>query len=65
MRPVKTIPGMGERGKRRMMEEVNSTMIYFKNFCKCHNVPQYNNNMIIITTTIIKDAPHWAGGSHL
>jgi hypothetical protein len=21
------------------MEEVNSTMMYYKNFCKCHNVP--------------------------
>jgi hypothetical protein len=27
-----------------MMEGVNSTMIYCKNFCTCHNVPQYNNN---------------------
>jgi hypothetical protein len=26
------------------MEGVNSTMIYCKNFCKCH---QYNNNMTI------------------
>jgi hypothetical protein len=26
-----------------MMEVVNSILIYFKNFCKCHNVPQYNN----------------------
>jgi hypothetical protein len=24
---------------------VNSTMIYCKNFCRCHSVPQYNNNM--------------------
>jgi hypothetical protein len=30
-----------------MMEGVNSTMIYGKNFCKCHMYPQYNNNMII------------------
>jgi hypothetical protein len=22
-----------------MMEGVNSTIIYYKNFCKCHNVP--------------------------
>jgi predicted adenine nucleotide alpha hydrolase (AANH) superfamily ATPase len=28
----------GRGGSKRMMEEVNSTMIYFKNFCKCHNV---------------------------
>jgi hypothetical protein len=27
-----------------MMEGVNLTMIYCKNFCKCQNVPQYNNN---------------------
>jgi hypothetical protein len=29
-----------------MMEGVNSTMIYCKNFCKCHNVPWYKNNII-------------------
>jgi hypothetical protein len=46
MRRVETIPGMGGR-QRRMMEEVNSAMMYYKNFCKCHNVPQYNNNMKI------------------
>jgi hypothetical protein len=27
-----------------MMEGMNSTTIYSKNFCKCHNVPQSNNN---------------------
>jgi hypothetical protein len=27
-----------------MMEGVNATMIYYKNFCKCHVVPLYNNN---------------------
>jgi hypothetical protein len=45
MRYVKTIPGMGEGDIRRMMEGVNSTLVYGKNFCKCHNVPpiqQYN-----------------------
>jgi hypothetical protein len=29
-----------------MVEGVNSSMIYLiycKNFCKCHNVPQHNN----------------------
>jgi hypothetical protein len=34
MRPVETIPGMGEG--------VNSSIVYLiycKNFCKCHNVP--------------------------
>jgi hypothetical protein len=28
MRPVETIPGMGEEEKRRMVEGVNSSMIY-------------------------------------
>jgi hypothetical protein len=23
---------------------MSSTMIYFKNFCKCHNEPQHNSN---------------------
>jgi hypothetical protein len=37
MRPVETIPGIGWGG-------INSTMIHYKNFCKCHNVPPANNN---------------------
>jgi hypothetical protein len=36
IRPVETIPGMGEG---RLMERVNSSMIYCKNFCECHIVP--------------------------
>jgi hypothetical protein len=32
---LETIPGMGARGKKRMMEGVNSTMMYCKNFGKC------------------------------
>jgi hypothetical protein len=50
VRHVETILGMGQRGKRRMMEGVNSVMIYLiycKNFCKCHNVPHQNNKKII------------------
>jgi hypothetical protein len=44
MRPVETIPGMGgkKEGLRRMVEGVNSSMIYLiycKNLCKCHNIP--------------------------
>jgi hypothetical protein len=27
-----------------MVEGVNSTVIYCKNFCECHNVPPTNNN---------------------
>jgi hypothetical protein len=44
MRPVKTVPGMGE-GCNKWDDGggwVNSTMIYLiycKNFCECHNVP--------------------------
>jgi hypothetical protein len=43
MRPVETIPGKGGGEKwRRIVEGVNSNviyLIYYKNFCKCHNVP--------------------------
>jgi hypothetical protein len=41
MRPVETIPGIGEGEVKE-----NDGGGYCKNFCKCHNVPQYNNNMI-------------------
>jgi hypothetical protein len=39
MRPVETIPGMGRGGIKANDGEVNSTMIYCKNFCKSHSVP--------------------------
>jgi hypothetical protein len=42
VRPVETIPGMGEEDKRELMEGMNSTVMYCKNFCKCDNVPQHN-----------------------
>jgi predicted adenine nucleotide alpha hydrolase (AANH) superfamily ATPase len=46
--PVEPITGMEGWGeKRRMMEEVNSNMIYLiycKNFCGCHNVLHPTNN---------------------
>jgi hypothetical protein len=41
MKLVENVPGMGEGGWRRMMEGVNSSMIYLiycKNFCKYHNL---------------------------
>jgi hypothetical protein len=38
MKPVETIPGMGWRTKEND-GVVNSTMIFYKNFYKCHNVP--------------------------
>jgi hypothetical protein len=38
MRPVETVPGMGV-GIKENDGGVNSTMIYCKTFCKCHNVP--------------------------
>jgi hypothetical protein len=28
-------------------DRVNLTKIYCKHFCKCHNVPQYKNNIIL------------------
>jgi hypothetical protein len=34
-----TIPGMERRKIKKNDEGVNSTMIYCKNFCKCHNLP--------------------------
>jgi hypothetical protein len=41
----------GGRGKkRRMMEGVNSNiiyLIYYKNFCKCHNVPPPSTTKIL------------------
>jgi hypothetical protein len=39
MRHIETISRMEGDGIRRIMEQVNSTMIYCKNFCKCHNIP--------------------------
>jgi hypothetical protein len=36
---VKTIPEMGGGRIKENGEGVNSSMIYCKNFCKCHNVP--------------------------
>jgi hypothetical protein len=44
MRPVETVPGMGEENDRG----VNSSVRYGKNFGKCHSVPPaqqlYGNN---------------------
>jgi hypothetical protein len=52
MRPLETIPGIGGVGMKEnnggvcvcVCVCVNSTMIHCKNFGKCQNVPQYNNN---------------------
>jgi hypothetical protein len=38
IRPVETIPGMGGGGIKENDGGMNSTMIYFKNFYKYHNV---------------------------
>jgi hypothetical protein len=46
MVPVEPTPGIGGGGYRRMLEGVNSSMIYLmhcKNLCKCHNVPPLHN----------------------
>jgi hypothetical protein len=37
MRQVETVPGKG-RGIKENDGEVNSTMLYCKYFCKCHNI---------------------------
>jgi hypothetical protein len=46
MIPTEIIPGieLGERGREQkgMMKGVNSSMIYCKNFCGCHNVPPHS-----------------------
>jgi hypothetical protein len=38
MRPGETVPGMG-KGIKENGGGGNSTMIYCKNFCTCHNAP--------------------------
>jgi hypothetical protein len=43
MRPVETVPGM---------EGVNSTMIYYKNFGKCHNVCSVQGKKIKINKCV-------------
>jgi hypothetical protein len=46
MRPAETVPRMGRRGIKKNGGGVNSTVIYCKNFCKCHiaSPAQYDNN---------------------
>jgi hypothetical protein len=46
MRSVETISGMG--GQRRMMEDLNTTMICHKNFCKYHIIPIIKNKRILL-----------------
>jgi hypothetical protein len=43
MRPIKSIPVVKGGVIKEFDGGVNSTMIYCKNFYKCHNVFQYNN----------------------
>jgi hypothetical protein len=38
MRPVETIPVMGDRGRKGNSGGVNLMRIDYKDFCKCHNV---------------------------
>jgi hypothetical protein len=44
MRLVETTPGTGGEEIKENDGKGNSTMIFYKNFCKCHNVPQHNND---------------------
>jgi hypothetical protein len=41
------------------MEGVNSNMVYCKNFGKCHNVPQCNNNTTKKEKNCNEDLPSW------
>jgi hypothetical protein len=47
MRPVETI--LRSRGEEIKENDGGAEFdkLYCKNFCKCHNVPPYNNNVII------------------
>jgi hypothetical protein len=36
---LKLFQEWGQEGIKEKMEGVNSSVIYCKNFCKCHNVP--------------------------
>jgi hypothetical protein len=38
MRPIETIPGMEVGGVIKENDGVNSTTVYCKFLCKCHNV---------------------------
>jgi hypothetical protein len=38
-RHVETIPGIGRERLKENDGRMNSTTVYYKNFCKCHNVP--------------------------
>jgi hypothetical protein len=38
MKPVEMVLRRGEGGRRKMIEEVNPTKIYFKHIWKYHNV---------------------------
>jgi hypothetical protein len=46
---------MREEGIKRMMEGVNSTMIYCKTFCKCNNIPKQNNNKKFLNVFNLKN----------
>jgi hypothetical protein len=49
MRPVKTIPGMGDK---KMVEGVDLSITYLihcKNFCISHNVPPTQHNKKVLS----------------
>jgi hypothetical protein len=54
MRPVENSLRWQEAGQKKTTEGVNLTTICCKHFCKCYNVPEYNNNMIIKIKQILK-----------
>jgi hypothetical protein len=53
MRPLTTVPGMEVAEKRRMMEGVKSSMVYFKNFVNVTAYPKYNNNKIVLKINLL------------
>jgi hypothetical protein len=58
MRPVKIIPETKGGRTKRMIEGVNSTMIYFKTFVNVTMYLQYNKNMIINNNGLIVRQGH-------
>jgi hypothetical protein len=47
MKPDETVL-MREGGRIKEKDADNLIKIYYKHLCKCHNVPPYNYNMLII-----------------
>jgi hypothetical protein len=53
MKPVETVLRKGVGGVKEKDKELTLTEIYCKNFCKYHNYPHFNYNMLIIFLKLI------------